>query len=285
MGQNQSSLQSSAPSSPPSLREIATKINNGAISNIIVLCGSGISVSAGAPDFRTPGSGLYDNLHKYNVPTPESIFTLSYFRDHPQAFYTLAKEMFPGRYRPSETHHFIKFLADKKILLRCYTQNIDGLEELAGVPSNLMVHAHGDFKSAQCIDCHKEQDAELMKAACLSSTVMYCGSCRGLVKPDIVFFGESLSMDFFYCVQKDFPRCDLLIVLGTSLSVQPFASLIKQVYPQVPRLLINQELCGMEIDGRDEGGFLFGRERNERDIFMQTNCDDGVREFKLLILL
>lgn len=54
------------------------------------MTGAGISVSAGIPDFRTPGTGLYDNLQEYNLPTPESIFTLSYFKDKPQAFYKWA---------------------------------------------------------------------------------------------------------------------------------------------------------------------------------------------------
>ena len=66
--------------------------------------------------------------------------------------------------------------------------------------------------------------------------------CKGVVKPDIVFFGENLPERFFKCVREDFKQCDLLIVLGTSLVVQPFASLIDRVGPHCPRLLINMEV-------------------------------------------
>ena len=64
--------------------------------NIIVLAGAGASTAAGIPDFRSPGTGLYDNLQKYNLPTPESIFSLDYFRKAPDAFYELAKDLWPG---------------------------------------------------------------------------------------------------------------------------------------------------------------------------------------------
>ena len=72
-----------------------------------------------------------------------------------------------------------------------------------------------------------------------------CTSCGGLVKPDIVFFGENLPERFFQCVKADFPKCDLLIILGTSLVVQPFASLVDRVGPLCPRLLINNEVGDM----------------------------------------
>ena len=79
--------------------------------------------------FRTPGTGLYDNLRQYRVPVPQAIFDIDYFESHPKPFYTLAKELYPsGRYRPNYAHYFIRLLHEKGILLRVYTQNIDGLE-------------------------------------------------------------------------------------------------------------------------------------------------------------
>ena len=104
-------------------------------------------------DFRTKGTGLYDNLQEYNLPYAEAVFDISYFRNKPQAFYTLAKEIMPGKYAPTITHHFIKYLHDKKILLRCYTQNIDGLERLAGLDDEKLVEAHGTFATSRCIKC------------------------------------------------------------------------------------------------------------------------------------
>ena len=81
------------------------------------------------------------------------MFDINYFRNKPQAFYTLAKEIMPGKYAPTLTHHFIKYLDDKEILLRCYTQNIDGLERLAGLDDEKLVEAHGTFATSRCIKC------------------------------------------------------------------------------------------------------------------------------------
>ena len=78
---------------------------------------------------RTPGTGLYDNLRQYRIPYPQAIFDIDYFERNPKPFYTLAKELYPsGKYRPNYVHYFIRMLHEKGLLLRLYTQNIDGLE-------------------------------------------------------------------------------------------------------------------------------------------------------------
>ena len=79
--------------------------------------------------FRTPGTGLYDNLQQYRIPYPEAIFDIDFFHHNPKPFFTLAKELYPtGKYRPNFIHYFVRLLHDKGMLLRMYTQNIDGLE-------------------------------------------------------------------------------------------------------------------------------------------------------------
>ncbi len=77
---------------------------------------------------RTPGTGLYDNLQQYKIPDPTSIFDITYFAHNPQPFFTLARELYPGQYRPNLVHYFVRLLQEKGVLLRNYTQNIDGLE-------------------------------------------------------------------------------------------------------------------------------------------------------------
>lgn len=275
MGQAIDAREAESKSGPPTLEQVAAQIQSGQLRNIIVMAGAGISCSAGIPDFRTPGTGLYDNLQKYNLPTPQSIFTLDYFRENPQPFFTLVKDLYPGKFKPTKAHAFIKLLADRKVLLRCYTQNIDGLEEIAGVPKHLIMQAHGGFGEPFCIDCKAPQDAEMFKQSCMAGKVYTCVACHGLVKPPIVFFGESLPADFGTCVAKDFPKCDCLIVMGTSLSVFPFAGLIDMVPKHAIRVLINREVCG--------SGFLFGQAENTRDVLVQTDCDTGVQKLADII--
>ncbi|XP_065057619.1 NAD-dependent protein deacetylase sirtuin-2-like [Rhopilema esculentum] len=262
------------------LNGIAKYIKEGKCKNIIVMTGAGISTSAGIPDFRSPGTGLYDNLAKYELPRPESIFDIHYFKEKPEPFFMLARELFPGNYKPTPGHYFIKLLEEKKLLLRNFTQNIDGLELVAGVSSDRVIAAHGTFHTAHCLACHREYSQDWEKEQIFKGGIPKCEDCDGVVKPDIVFFGESLPSKFFSHMSSDFPTCDLLIVMGTSLVVQPFASLIDRVPKETPRLLINKEKCGM---GGMFGGFDFDSQSVYRDVAHLSTCDDGCMELADLL--
>lgn len=228
--------------------------------------GAGISTSAGIPDFRSPKTGLYANLARLNLPYAEAVFDISFFRKNPEPFYTLAQELYPGKYRPTVTHSFIRLLHDKGLLLKCFTQNIDCLEREAGVPGESMVEAHGSFARQSCIECKSPYPEEDIKQHISAGTIPHCQepTCDGLVKPEIVFFGEALPRDFFD--NSDLPgEADLCIVMGTSLTVQPFASLPGACADGTPRLLINQERVG-GLGGRSD------------DILLLGDCDQGVRK-------
>ncbi|XP_019640899.1 PREDICTED: NAD-dependent protein deacetylase sirtuin-2-like isoform X1 [Branchiostoma belcheri] len=267
---------------------IAKYIRDGKCRNIIVLTGAGISTSAGIPDFRSPGTGLYDNLQKYNLPSPQAIFEIGFFKENPEPFFALAKELYPGKFKPTWCHYFIKLLSLKGLLLRNFTQNIDTLERVAGVPAGAMVEAHGTFYTAHCLgECRKEYTQEWVKEKVFNDEVPRCPECDGVVKPDIVFFGEAMPAKFFPSVLADFPRCDLLIVMGTSLQVQPFASLVDRVPETCPRLLINREKCGqvdpiMRMLGFG-GGMEFDSENNYRDVAWLGDCDDGCKALAELL--
>uniref|UniRef100_A0A2K6L9U9 Sirtuin 3 n=1 Tax=Rhinopithecus bieti TaxID=61621 RepID=A0A2K6L9U9_RHIBE len=201
---------------------------------------------AAAPGFffsRSPGSGLYSNLQQYDLPYPEAIFELPFFSHNPKPFFALAKELYPGNYKPNITHYFLRLLHDKGLLLRLYTQNIDGLERVSGIPASKLVEAHGTFASATCTVCRRPFPGEDFRADVMAGRVPRCPVCTGVVKPDVVFFGEPLPQRFLLHV-LDFPMADLLLILGTSLEVEPFASLTEAVRSSVPRLLINRDLVG-----------------------------------------
>lgn len=194
------------------------------------------------------------------------MFDISYFRENPLPFYTLAHELHPGKYRPTISHSFLKLLADKGLLLKVFTQNIDCLERKAGVPQDKIIEAHGSFASQRCIECKTAYPDDLMKANVETRDVPYCltQSCNGLVKPDIVFFGEPLPEEFH--LNKTLPvGADLCIVMGTSLSVHPFAGLPRFCSPGVPRVLINLERVG-DLGTRPD------------DVVLLQECDEGVRK-------
>lgn len=248
------------------LDALAQYIREGKAKKIVVMTGAGISTSAGIPDFRSPDTGLYANLARLNLPYAEAVFDISYFRNNPDPFYTLAQELYPGKFRPTITHSFIALLEKKGLLLKLFTQNIDCLEREAGVSDGKIIEAHGSFAKQSCIDCKSPYPADRMHEAISSKTVPNClePSCDGLVKPDIVFFGEQLPAAFFE--NRSLPaEADLCIVMGTSLSVHPFASLPMLCRYGTPRLLINSERVG------DMG------ERAD-DVLLLEDCDKGVRK-------
>ncbi|KYO48947.1 NAD-dependent protein deacetylase sirtuin-2 [Alligator mississippiensis] len=249
--------------------------------NVVCMVGAGISTSAGIPDFRSPGTGLYANLASYNLPYPEAIFDIRFFKKNPEPFFALAKELYPGQFKPTVCHYFMRLLKEKGLLLRCYTQNIDTLERVAGLAAEDLVEAHGTFFTSHCLGtaCRKQYNLDWMKEKIFSSLVPKCDQCNNVVKPDIVFFGESLPSRFFSLMQSDFQKVDLLLVMGTSLQVQPFASLVSRVPAKTPRLLINKEKTGqsdfcLSLLGYGPG-LDFDSDKAYRDVAWLGDCDAG----------
>ena len=234
------------------------------VQRLIRQTGAGLSTGAGIPDFRSPNTGLYSNLARLNLPYPEAVFDISYFRNNPAPFYALAHELYPGKFRPTISHSFIRLLSDKGLLLMLFTQNIDCLEREAGVPDSKIVEAHGSFARQRCIECKTSYPDDLMRDAIRNCDIPHCTTpqCNGLVKPDIVFFGEQLPEQFFR--HRSLPAsADLCIIMGTSLTVQPFASLPGFCAEGVPRLLINNERVGSLGTRAD-------------DVLLLGDCDEGV---------
>eukprot|EP00559_Dactyliosolen_fragilissimus_P003346 CAMPEP_0184857198 /NCGR_PEP_ID=MMETSP0580-20130426/2361_1 /TAXON_ID=1118495 /ORGANISM="Dactyliosolen fragilissimus" /LENGTH=362 /DNA_ID=CAMNT_0027352653 /DNA_START=16 /DNA_END=1101 /DNA_ORIENTATION=+ len=257
----------------PFLFKISNLIREGKCKNITVLSGAGVSCSAGIPDFRTPGTGLYDNLQKYDIPYPEAVFDLEYFSSNPAPFASLASEIWPGtKHSPTITHSFITLLHRKGILLRNYTQNIDGLEVISGLPESKLVECHGHFRTATCIKCSSPFDGIKCKDSILNEArVPTCPKCHnGLIKPDIVFFGESLPERFTHLLKNDLDNTDLLFVIGTSLEVAPVSYIPEMIHSECPRVLLNRELVG-NFQSSKSG------KTSTRDTFVKDDCDTSVR--------
>ncbi|XP_061398231.1 NAD-dependent histone deacetylase sirtuin-1 [Musca vetustissima] len=240
--------------------------------NIIVLTGAGVSVSCGIPDFRS-SDGIYSRLAKDfpNLPDPQAMFDINYFSRDPRPFFKFAREIYPGQFKPSPCHRFIKMLEQKQKLLRNYTQNIDTLEQVAGIKN--VIECHGSFSTASCTKCKYKCDAESIRADIFAQRIPVCPRCQpnveqsvdasqpvselelrqlvenGIMKPDIVFFGEGLPEEFHTVMASDKDKCDLLIVMGSSLKVRPVALIPSSIPNNVPQILINREqLHHLEFD-------------------------------------
>ncbi|VDN16474.1 unnamed protein product, partial [Dibothriocephalus latus] len=178
------------------LEGVAKIISEGKVSNIITMVGAGISTAAGIPDFRSPSTGIYDNLEEYNLPSPMAVFTLDYFNashfchlsfaNHdPKPFFEVARRLYRPYAKPTTAHYFIRLLHEKGLLRRHFTQNVDTLERISGLPANKIVEAHGSFYTGHCRKCRQLHDFDYMKDEIMAKRVPMCTAegCSGVVKP------------------------------------------------------------------------------------------------------
>lgn len=213
--------------------------------NIIILTGAGVSVSCGIPDFRSR-DGIYARLARDfpDLPDPQSMFDIQYFKKDSRPFFKFAKEIYPGQFQPSLCHRFIRLLEERGKLLRNYSQNIDTLERVAGIKR--VIECHGSFATATCLICKNKVDADFIREDVFDQKIPRCPKCPpdselSVMKPDIVFFGEGLPGLFHKTITKDKDQCDLFIVVGSSLKVRPVALIPSSIPADVPQILINRE--------------------------------------------
>ena len=190
---------------------------------IVVLTGAGVSTLSGIPDFRS-STGLYSK--EFGSMSVESILDIDFFSSHPDVFYSWAKEYWfqMNSFEPNIIHTVLaKAEADGKLTEGIFTQNIDGLHQKAG--SKKVYELHGSVRNGYCMNCRRHYGYSFMAEMVNSGAVPVCGSCGGVVKPDIVFYGEPLDSTTLMRAENAFASADLAIILGSSLVVNPAASL------------------------------------------------------------
>src|SRR5690554_435430 len=203
--------------------------------NILVFTGAGISTSSGILDFRSE-NGLYSLLSKNtDLPYPEAIFDIQYFKKNPKPFFSLAKNMLELHAKPTKCHHLVAELEKRNQISLVLTQNIDMLHQAAG--SKKVLECHGSFMTAHCLDCHSAYNLSDYKQRVLNDLIPYC-NCGGIIKPDITFFGENLPSAFYNLLQHP-PAIDLVLILGSSLNVQPAAGFALEMAKKAPSILVN----------------------------------------------
>ncbi|MBC9785589.1 NAD-dependent deacylase [Heliobacterium chlorum] len=200
---------------------------------IAVLTGAGISTESGIPDFRSP-SGLWRN------PEVQAAITRDTFFIRPQHFYRYFKELFLEwrEVSPNTGHLALSKLEQMGKVVGIATQNIDGLHQSAG--SSQVIELHGHLRTATCPKCKAKESMETVKALLKRSELPKC-SCGTILKPDVVLFGDPLDMDDWKAAQAWMMKADVVLCVGTSLTVTPANSLILRRRSDSTLIIINKE--------------------------------------------
>lgn len=214
---------------------------------IVALTGAGISVESGIPDFRSPG-GLWERFD------PLEYAHIRAFRANPAKVWALLQEMDAviTAARPNPAHYALAELEAKGLLLGIITQNVDNLHQAAG--SRRVVEYHGNALRFVCDACRGHHPRETLD---FSQTPLYC-LCGGLVRPDVVFFGEAIPDAAQKEAEELAQECDLLLVIGTSLEVAP-ASYIPYTAKEWGALIVENNLEPTRFTRTHTDHFLPGK--------------------------
>ncbi len=186
----------------------------------VVLTGAGVSVPSGIPDFRSPGTGLWESVD------PMEVAHIDAFRRNPDRFWSFYAQRFAtlGDKRPNRAHEVLAELERRGLIRGVVTQNVDRLHRRAG--SSRVVEVHGSIGSSVCLECGGRVPLErVMELLAAAPGAPECASCIAPLKPDVVLFGEMLPDRAMAEAQQLAGEADLMICIGSSLIVHPVAGL------------------------------------------------------------
>ena len=188
---------------------------------IVFFGGAGVSTASGIPDFRS-GEGLYAGEEADGI-TPEMILSKSFFYLQPERFFDYyRKHLLYPEAKPNAAHRKLFELEQADRLRGIVTQNVDGLHRAAG---NIRVYElHGNVHENHCMDCNASYP---MSAILEADGIPRCRDCGGVIKPDVVLYGEPLEKYVCIGAIREITNADTLIVAGTSLAVEPAASFLE----------------------------------------------------------
>lgn len=193
--------------------------------------GAGVSTESGIPDFRS-ARGIYNE--NYHGLSAEDIVSAGFFAKHTDKFYRFYREkMVFADAQPNKAHIVLAELEAMGLLDCVITQNIDGLHQKAG--SKNVTELHGTIHKNTCLDCGRKFDLSIITD---TDGVPHCPYCHGIIKPDVVLYGEALPADAVDSALEAIYNADVLIIGGTSLSVYPAASYIHEFHGE-KLILIN----------------------------------------------
>jgi NAD-dependent deacetylase len=186
--------------------------------SVVALTGAGISVPSGIPDFRSPGSGIWENVD------PMEVAHIDAWRADPERFWSFYGDRFQslGDKRPNGAHEALVELQRRGLLDAVVTQNIDMLHRKAGTRD--LTEVHGSIASSSCLACGERYGVEEVLARLARGPLPTC-ACGRPLKPDVVLFGEFLPAAALARATDLAAAADLLLCVGSSLEVYPVAQL------------------------------------------------------------
>lgn len=180
----------------------------------VILTGAGISTDSGIPDFRSPGTGLWEKVDPMEALSAEVLY------NDPARFYSMGFNIITSMKdaQPNKAHYLVAELEEKGLVNLVVTQNIDGLHHKAG--SRKVYEVHGTTRTCSCEKCGESYKTALIEKRVKAGEVPPRCRCKGLIRPDVVLFGDMLPECFYESINK-VENSELLIVMGSSLSVAP----------------------------------------------------------------
>ncbi len=218
---------------------------------VYVLTGAGMSTESGIPDFRSPGTGLWEKIDPIAVSSVDALY------NNPRLFYEAGFSRFAkiSFAEPNVGHHILARMEELGHINSLITQNIDGLHVKAG--SKLVWEVHGHLRTGYCTGCRKKYPfEELVQQVELKRIPPVCHSCYSMLRPDVVLFGDPMPALFFELQHKVQYECDLMLVIGSSLVVYPVADL--------PRMANKMAIINLQPTDYDERSEVVIREKSSK---------------------
>ena len=229
-------------------------------SNFFVLTGAGVSTESGIPDFRTPGEGVWEKVD------PMQTSTVQVLMNDPELFYKAGFSRFISYLdaEPNKGHYALARMEELECLKGLITQNIDGLHVRSG--SKKVWEVHGHLRTCHCTVCKQQHPFDsIVRQLAESESVPRCDFCDNMLRPDVVLFGDQMSVAFFE-VERELRRgCDLMLVAGSSLQVYPVAAL-----PEIAKKLV---IINMEPTGYD----------SQAEVVVQEKCGKVLADIAALL--
>ena len=204
--------------------------------HVVALTGAGFSTPSGIPDFRSHTTGLWENFDPLEIASQQA------FRRRPGDFFNwirpLARQMFAAQ--PNAAHYALAHLEQTGRVEQIITQNIDGLHQRAGAQH--IIELHGDIFTGTCVSCYLVYHSLDFEADFIDAgRIPQCPSCGGIIKPNVILFGEALPVRALQAAKRAAAHCDLMLIAGSSLEVAPAADLPMLARAHQARLImINQ---------------------------------------------